>query len=828
MIRFGLLLIIPLLAGFHLETFAQEEFLTTYQIDSIVEVSKALPPSERIEKISSLIDSHPNIPVKIKAKAYIEIGIGYSRLNRFSSAIAHYDKAAALSKAAGDKVNYSRALNLRGISYNHLHQFDKAIESLQNALAIRMELGDKLLIASTLNNLAVSFRVTNQLDAAIENYHRSITLYKEVGDLAGQSFALNNIGLVLIDQQEYGVAIDFLTQSLDLKKQLDDTLKSAITYYNLGRVYLLTEQYKLAINNLETAAELYKAADNIQGLTDCYNSIARVYLSNDEYTKALSNINLAKSLIHFNETSTLALENIKIQSDYYLAVGNAHKSRELLADYIQRYQEVQNTVVNNQIAELSFMYENERMEQEKNLLEKNLDIEKLRVQKAHIKQYAITFVALLFLALLIASLFFIRKYMRKGDELERLNTELNHMNSHLETIVDSRTQDLLETLRKAQESDKQKSAFLASMSHEIRTPLNGILGFSKLLIDETLTQSERNQYVGLINRRGRNLLQIVNDIINYSLIDSGQVKVQNTSFNLNLLMYDLYSMFSSGDYDKRRSQVELRLNLGLSDSRSVILSDPNRIEQIINNLIDNAFKFTSSGIVEYGYDVLPNNTIKFFVRDTGPGIPPEKKSIIFSRFNRTDEELAKGFSTTGLGLPICKGLIELLNGKIWFDTKVDQGTTFYFTIPFVPGKPESKSYVSRSSVHNISFKGKLILVVEDDLISYQFIEALLVPTDVKIIHAKNGEDAIEIVKIRSDIDLIVMDMRLPFIDGYEATARIKSSNPQMTIIAQTANAMSYDREKCLSVGCDDYMPKPIDPDDFLRTVAYHLKKPALA
>lgn len=826
MARLAFILSIFFSIGFQPVTLAQINHNVV--LDSILEQHKNTPPQQRVEIIAALLNSLPNLSSDQKAKAYIEVGLGYSRINQFRSAISYYDKAIDETLQSGNKLEYSRALNLKGISLTRIYQHGKAIETFKKALEVREEIGDMLLLASTLNNIAICFRSTQQYEAALANYRRSYDLYKEVGDVIGQSFSLNNIGLVLLNQEDYAGAVDFLKKSLDLKTQMADTLKMATTYNSLGKTYQKVKRSDLALRSLKLAASYYSAAKNSYGIADSYNAIADVYNSLGSYTRAKEYIDKAKELINPNETSNLSLDNLKLQSDYYLGIGNYLKSRELLADYIKRYQEVRNTLVNNQIAELSFMYESDRVNQEKHLLEMNLAIERLRVQKAMIKQYAIAFFAIIFFVLLVVSLLFARNYKRKGAELEALNTELNHINSHLETIVDSRTHDLLETLKKAQESDKQKSAFLANMSHEIRTPLNGILGFSKLLTDDSLTSSERNEYVGLINRRGRNLLQIVNDIINISLIDSGKVQVNNISFNLNQLMYDIYNVFTSSDYDKRKPGIELKLSLSLSDSRSMIVSDPNRIEQVVSNIIDNAFKFTVHGEIEYGYTVQPNNTIKFFVRDTGPGIPPEKVDIVFKRFNRTDEELAQGYTTTGLGLPICQGLVKLLNGKIWFETEVDLGTTFFFTIPFIPGKSENSSYVSRSSVQNISFKGRVILVVEDDLISYQFIEALLRPTEAKILHAKNGEDAIEIVKIRSDIDLVVMDMRLPFIDGYEATVRIKSINPHMSIIAQTANAMSYDKEKCIGVGCDDYMPKPIDPDEFLRIVAFHLKKPTLA
>ncbi len=434
--------------------------------------------------------------------------------------------------------------------------------------------------------------------------------------------------------------------------------------------------------------------------------------------------------------------------------------------------------------------------------------------------------ALLFLLMLAISFQLIRKYKAKSKALFDANKKLNHINTHLESIVQNRTRDLVAMLKKAKESDKLKSTFLANMSHEIRTPLNGILGFARFLSDETLSPSTRKQYLEVINRRGKALLQIVNDLINISLIDAGQVEIKAEPFNLNQLLFDLYTIFNSESNEKKKPNVVLKLNLSVNDSRSNIISDASRIEQILTNLIDNSLKFTHSGSVEFGYTIEKNDTIKFFVKDTGIGIPPNMREKVFCRFNRDENSTPYHTSGTGLGLPITKGLVSLLDGEIWFDSQIDLGTNFYFTIPYQKSESIDDPYTSKSSIstQNLNFEYKKILVVEDDLISYQFVEALLKGTNAKIIHAKNGEDAIEICHLVPDIDLVIMDMRLPFIDGYEATTQIKKQNPKLRVIAQTANVLSDDRSKCLEAGCDDYIPKPLDPDEFLRLIAHYIKK----
>lgn len=810
--------------------YSRAQSLSSVQIDSLLEVSQLSQGEQKVVLGERIIEHAASLSERQRAKAFSEIATGFFQQNKFRSALTRFEQASQAYRVLGDSIEYSRMLNLSGVCYTQLRQPGKAIETLKLALDIREKLGDTLTIASTLNNLAMCFRVTNQLDAAYATYKRSNVLARKVNYTTGISFTLNNMGLILMELDDFPGAIKYFEESIAVKASVKDTAGMASTYVNLGRLYTKTGDFPKALTNFEHAAQYHKLKRNNFGLSETYTSIASLYLKMGNAPWAYTYLKRAEQFINFDESSTQALAYLKTLSDYHSAVRNFSKAHEVLSDYVAKYETFFNESISNQVAEFSFMYESERVEQEKALLEVKLDLEKTKNQKSLILQYAIAMLAISLFVLLVASLLFILRLRKRRLELERANNELNNLNTHLETIVESRTQDLLSTLHKAQESDKLKSTFLANMSHEIRTPLNGILGFTRLLVDNSLTDSERKQYMDLIVRRGRNLLQIINDIINISLIDSGQVQIRPTSFNLNQLLYDLYTMFNSDEYDRKMANVELRLKLSLSDSRSFITADPNRIEQVVTNLLDNAFKFTPAGYVEYGYDLLPNNTIKFFVKDTGVGIPLESKDKIFSRIKHKDDDdpyLKKG---AGLGLTICKGLLELLNGRIWFESQVDLGSTFYFTIPYEPGMSASSQYVSRSSVtmQSLSFSGKVILIVEDDLISYQYIEALLKSTDAKLIHAKNGEDAIEIAQLREDIDLIIMDMRLPFIDGYEATAHIKRNNPAMTIIAQTANAMSYDREKCINAGCDDYIPKPLDPDDFLRMVAHYLSKPVLA
>jgi CheY-like chemotaxis protein/anti-sigma regulatory factor (Ser/Thr protein kinase) len=290
------------------------------------------------------------------------------------------------------------------------------------------------------------------------------------------------------------------------------------------------------------------------------------------------------------------------------------------------------------------------------------------------------------------------------------------------------------------------------------------------------------------------------------------------------MLSNLFTLFSSEVANRKKDKIRLRLVKTFSDAKANVFTDSIRLEQVLFNLIDNAFNSTHEGTIEFGYQLDTNETIKFFVRDTGIGIEPEQQKNIFKRYHSNERPYIKSTEGTGLGLSICKGLVNLLGGNIWFETVVGEGTTFYFTIPYEIFSTEGDglSTVERGKFNEVDFTNKKILVVEDDLISYQLIEALLSRTNGKIIHVKNGEDAVEVCKLTSGIDIVIMDMRLPFISGYEATEQILKHNPDMKIIAQTANVLCEDKDKCFKAGCIDYIPKPIDPDEFLKLVSKHL------
>lgn len=369
-------------------------------------------------------------------------------------------------------------------------------------------------------------------------------------------------------------------------------------------------------------------------------------------------------------------------------------------------------------------------------------------------------------------------------------------------------QDLIAALKNAKESDRLKSAFLANMSHEIRTPMSGIIGFVDLLTTPKLTGKEQQEYIDVINRSSHRMLSTVNDLIDISMIESGQERVVIQKIDINVQIKNLYAFFKP---EVENKGVQLIYKNALPNKKAIINTDTGKFNSILTNLIKNAIKFTKEGSVEFGY-VKKDNFLEFYVKDTGIGIPKDRLQAIFDRFVQADIGLSRSFEGVGLGLSITKAYLEMIGGKIWVKSEVGKGSQFYFTIPYnfnsngiSPNKNKAPTVKQMSHLKDLK-----ILIVEDDEIADAYLTIIMKKLCKEILHATTGTEAVKLSRKNPDIDLIFMDIRMPEMDGHEATRQIRNFNKNVIIIAQTACAMSGDREIALKAGSNDYISKPID------------------
>jgi signal transduction histidine kinase len=395
----------------------------------------------------------------------------------------------------------------------------------------------------------------------------------------------------------------------------------------------------------------------------------------------------------------------------------------------------------------------------------------------------------------------------KNTELIQMQEKLQQMNNQLEDLVKVRTLELQLAKEKAEESDKLKTAFLANMSHEIRTPMNGILGFSQLLKQPDLSAQDKTNYIDTIDKSTNQLLNIITDILNISKIEAGQETTYPVAFNLNELLDEINSFFQPLATQRN---LKLSINKNFSFATANIVSDPVKLSQILNNLIGNAIKFTEKGTVEM--NVSANNLrLIFSIKDTGIGIDPSLHDVIFDRFRQVELTHSRKYGGTGLGLSLAKTYIEMLGGTIKVYSVPRKGSTFTFEIPLflvIDATPTEKTEKNTISRH-LNWSNKTLLLAEDEAANAYFVQSVLAPTGINVIVVQNGLDAVEQCRKNNDIDVVIMDIKMPEMDGLAAARIIRSFNKELPIIAITAYALSSDSEKCIEAGCNDYLPKPI-------------------
>ncbi len=410
----------------------------------------------------------------------------------------------------------------------------------------------------------------------------------------------------------------------------------------------------------------------------------------------------------------------------------------------------------------------------------------------------------------------------KNDSLDALAMGLNMMIDDLKNNVDLKLQhekikninsELKEAKEKAQENDRLKSAFLANMSHEIRSPMNAIMGFSELLGRKNITPEKHHEFLSYILNAGNQLLALIDDIIDISKIESNQLKIDKHLFNVNELLHQVYEIVIQDKRLKSKPELQFIYNYKEDADHYFINTDPVRFKQILINLISNSIKFTDTGYVELGYTLIKkekNTTINLYVKDSGRGIPVDSQNIIFGRFTQIHfDQYQEG---AGLGLSITKGLVELLGGNISFESELDKGSVFYVSFPCEIKEDRLIEEVSKACVdHSVDLSDYSIYITEDKIVAYIYLEEILTPYGIKLKHAGNGKELISLIEEKIP-DLVLLDIQMPVMNGYETIKEIRRRKYTFPVIAQTAYATDDEHQAIINSGCNGYLTKPIQPD----------------
>jgi len=367
---------------------------------------------------------------------------------------------------------------------------------------------------------------------------------------------------------------------------------------------------------------------------------------------------------------------------------------------------------------------------------------------------------------------------------------------------------------KAEESDRLKTAFLSNLSHEIRTPLNAILGFSSLLNNSTISYEEKLDIPNQLLRHSNELLDLINDLIDISSIETNQLTIKKRECKLNETLQNVFSEFIEHN---NASRLKTYLKLGVAEESFTILTDPDRLAQIVKHLLSNALKFTSKGFIELGYTFRDPSTLLFYVIDTGVGLLEKEKDIIFNPFRQADDSTTRCYSGLGLGLAIARNVVERLGGKIWVNSSKNEGSTFFFTLPYIPVRAKFDEFIPPNKFDEYNWKNKTILVADDIDSNFMFIQTLVKPTGANLVWARNGKEAISIAKSR-EIDVVLMDIVMPEVDGFEATKQIKQYRSDIKVICQTAYPSPEHQKAGIESGMDKFLTKPIPVNSILEAI----------
>lgn len=743
------------------------------------------------------------------AELYLRMGDSYTKKNMNSKAINFYDNSLKIHDRTSNNLKKAWVYQAKSQALHNLGRLTEAIELINKALEISRNYDDKWFKSSLYSNLAEYLIDKGAYKDALLNLNKGSELAKDL-----------NILILLKDNylgySRYYMGLGDYKQSLDYYKlyhQINDSIQNK---ERTERIMQLQTRFESDRNKKELrlkereiienkaklkkqTLQLYLFASGILTILILSIALFRQYKVLEKKGKKIERINEELDQRVKERTSALRLTQFSIDhaSDpiYWLnPSGNyffANKSGSEKLGYTN--EELENLSITDVIP--NFSSDDWKQFWEIIKLDKSLTLETYH-----------------------------RKHSGKIFPVEIILNYVSHEGNefafaYVRDISERklREENLKKAKEKAEEADKLKSAFLANMSHEIRTPMNAIIGFSDLLVNEEYSEEEKKEFGNLIKNSGTTLLKLIDDIIDISILESGHLKLSKSSVNINSHLKEIAMFFQEDKERLKKINLEISLNLPPDSDSVMIETDPVRFRQVINNLVANALKFTDSGVIEIGYAFGNDAVLYFYVKDSGIGIKPEKISFIFERFNKLDDD-RRVYAGTGLGLTISKKIVEELGGFMYVESEYGKGSKFSFTLPYYhldEYKKEESLDLSKGIMHD--WRNRKILVVEDVDSNYFFIKTVIEKTKAQIAWAKSGKQAIDLCNHILP-DLILMDIQLPELNGYDATKVIRERYPEIPIIAQSAYAFAGEKDKIIDSGCNEYISKPIKPKVLLETI----------
>jgi signal transduction histidine kinase len=565
----------------------------------------------------------------LKAKAYDRLGVIYYYNTSYNLALQRYFKALSINEELKNKIGISRDLNNIGLVYAELKNYENALQYYHKSLQKHHELDYENGLANNYNNIGIVYRVKSEYDSALYYYTKALNLNKKLQDSTSLAHNYNNIGNLHKDQKNYLKAYSSYQKALQLNQQLGNKVEQAKNYFNLGYISIQEGSYTQAENYIKTGI---KRNDDVHSL----NLTSR-------YLREMINLRKAQEKI----------ELLPALYEQYIAINDSLYSKDL----------------NGERQKLSVVYELGQKNDKIQLLKVKNKAQAAKMEKEEAIQTSLFIISVLLIVILILV---VNRYLIKS----RMNRKLEH-------LVAERTADLEKAKEKAEESDRLKSSFLANMSHEIRTPMNAIAGFTEYLSGTNfeIPEEEKTEIVTHIHENSYSLIRLIDDIIDIAKIQADQIEINKRVCNVYEIAERIYSTY----YKMSRKPVEFYLDVKEEEKTLKTYTDSQRVEQVLNNLTSNAFKFTEEGYIRIGYRLYQENGtswILFYIEDTGIGISKTQQDVIFKRFGKAENRKEKLYRGAGLGLSISKHIVELLDGTLWVDSELNKGSVFYFTLPY--------------------------------------------------------------------------------------------------------------------------------------------------
>ncbi len=712
------------------------------------------------------------------------------------------DSALVLARLLDYKTREAEILNQLGIIASVQGDSPTALEYFLSVLRVREDIGDTPGIARIQNNLGILYKNLGDFDKSLEFHSKSLDSKRVLNDSLGIARSLNNIGEIYQQKEETDTSKKYFEEALEIMLILDFKEGLAAVYNNLGEAYKLQGNINAAINFHSQSLEIEKELGNTPGIGLSYLNIASLFLLVNQPQIAINNYK--EAIPYFQQVHDLAgLE--KAYKDLATTYSEIENFEESLY-YFQLHSSLKDSLVsvetNRQIAELQTQYESEKQKQEIELLN-----ERSAVQEMQLTQKTKTRNLLLVITILLLIIAFI--LFRSNGQRKKANLLLIQKNEEIEQAA------------------QLKAQFLSVMSHEIRTPMNAVVGMSNLLMSEN-PREDQHEYLETLNFSANNLLEIVNDVLDYNKAESGKIELESIDFKPLFLLSNVYQSFYHQAIDKG-------IHFTVNPDQKIpehLKGDPTRLTQILNNLISNALKFTEEGSVTIDVSLVDQTeeevTLNFRVTDTGIGIEEDKKEAIFESFIQANSETHRKYGGSGLGLAITKKLVELHESEIKIVSTVGKGTSFSFEITFFKGAESGFQVGQKRDLKSLeSLEGTKVLLVEDNPINIQVIRQFLKKWDINPEICVNGQYAVNAVK-ESNFDVVLMDLHMPVMDGYEATKRIRSMKDDKTkgvpIVALTASNVFEEHTQAYDAGVNEIVPKPFEPAVLHETILRHSRQ----